>query len=107
MAINEVNATVLSSLAAETQGQVAPAGDIARGVAESARALEGSGGSGPAADAARADVDTQLASLTAVLDGSVNVLNQLAPDETSTASSGTHASSCAATAGAAPSCPRP
>ncbi len=84
LAINEVNATVLSSLAAETQGQVAPAGDIARTVAESARALDESGGSGPEADAARAELDENLSSLTALLSGSLNVLTRLAPDESST-----------------------
>ena len=83
LAIQEVNSTVLSSLAAETQGEVAPAGDIARSVAESARALEATGGSGPEADAARAQIDSDLAALTAVLDGSLTVLQRLAPDESS------------------------
>jgi ABC-2 type transport system permease protein len=86
LAIQEVNATVLSTLAAETQDRLLPASELANSVAALAEDLEASGGTGPEADAARAELDQQLADLRAVLDGSSTVLGRLASgDDTAAA----------------------
>ena len=76
LAVQEVNANVLSALTGEAQDQLAPAGDMVAALADRAAELEASGTTADASEVA-GRVDRDLAELATVLDGSAMVLARL------------------------------
>ena len=77
MAIQEVNATVLTSLATDARSSLAPAGDLAREAAELAGRIAGGIQQGADSNADRQALDDRLDDLGDVLDGSLTVLDRL------------------------------
>ena len=84
LAVQEVNATVLSTVAADAQDQMAPAASIASGVLAVAEDIDGRDPSDPAVTGLLGDAEGQLADLGAAIEGSANLLDRLAPDTADT-----------------------
>ncbi len=85
LAVQEVNATVLSTVAGRAQAEMAPAAGIAASVLSLARDIDERESTDPAVTSLLADAGGQLADLGAAIDGSANLLDRLAPDNTDTA----------------------
>jgi ABC-2 type transport system permease protein len=77
MAIQEVNATVLTSLATDARSSLAPAGDVAREAAQLAGRVAEAYAQGADSNADRQALDDRLDDLGDVLDGSITVLDRL------------------------------
>jgi ABC-2 type transport system permease protein len=77
MAIQEVNATVLTSLATDARSSLAPAGDVAREAAQLAGRVADAYAQGADSTADRQALDDRLDDLGDVLDGSITVLDRL------------------------------
>ncbi len=86
LAVQEVNATVLSTFASKAQEGLAPAADMAAGVLAIAEDLDARDPADPEVAGLLADAEGQLADLSAAIDGSANLLNRLAPDTADTSS---------------------
>ena len=84
MAVQEVNATVLSTIASEAQTRVAPAATITANLVSVAADIEARDPSDPAIADLLGGVEGQLDDLDSVIDGSVNLLGRLAPDAADT-----------------------
>ena len=85
MAVQEVNATVLSTIAGEAQARVAPAATIAEGVVSVAADIDGRDPADPAIAELLGTVEAQLDDLDSVIAGSVNLLDRLSPEAADTA----------------------
>jgi ABC-2 type transport system permease protein len=77
MAIQEVNATVLTSLATNARASLAPAGDLAREAGQLAARVADGVAQGVDSSADREALDDRLDDLGDVLDGSITVLDRL------------------------------
>ncbi len=77
LAVQEVNATVLTSLAAQVQEGLTPAGDIVREIGSLADELEAAGDDPSVAATVVDELNVQLGELSSVIDGSVVVLSRL------------------------------
>ena len=77
MAIQEVNATVLTSLATDARSSLAPAGDVARDAAQLAGRVADAYAAGTDSAADREALAARLDDLGDVLDGSITVLDRL------------------------------
>ena len=84
MAVQEVNATVLSTVASEAQSRVAPAATITSELVDVANDINQRDPSDPAIAELLGTVEGQLDDLDSVIDGSVNLLGRLAPDAADT-----------------------
>ena len=84
MAVQEVNATVLSTIATQAQEQVAPAAAITEQLVGVAADINARDPADPATAELLATVQTQLDDLESVIDGSINLLDRLAPDAADT-----------------------
>jgi ABC-2 type transport system permease protein len=80
MAVQEVNATALSAVAAGAQAQAKPAAAIATDVAATADRLATTDGDATAVAATASELDAQLADLGAVVGGSSALLARLSDD---------------------------
>jgi ABC-2 type transport system permease protein len=85
MAVQEVNATVLSTIAGEAQGEVAPAASVAAGVVDVAADINSRDPADPAIEDLRATLSGQLDDLDSLIAGSVELVDRLAPDAAATA----------------------
>ena len=84
LAVQEVNATVLSTFASEAQEGLAPAASVAASVLAIAEDLNARDPADPEVAGLLADAEGQLDDLSAAIDGSANLLNRLAPDTADT-----------------------
>lgn len=85
MAVQEVNATVLSTIASEAQERVAPAATLTAGLVRIAADINERDPADPVIADQLTTVETQLADLGSVIDGSINLLDRLAPEAADTA----------------------
>ena len=85
MAVQEVNATVLSTIASEAQDRVAPAATLTAALVEVAADIDERDPADPAIADRLSTVETQLDDLDSVIDGSINLLDRLAPEAADTA----------------------
>jgi len=85
LAVQEVNATVLSTVAGSAQDKLAPAADLAAGVLTIAEDIDARDPADPAVAGLLADAEGQLGDLSAAIDGSVDLIDRLAPDAADTA----------------------
>ncbi len=86
LAVQEVNATVLSTFASQAQEGLAPAAEMASSVLAIAEDLDARDPADPEVESLLADAEAQLDDLSSAINGSVNLLNRLAPDTADTAS---------------------
>ena len=84
MAVQEVNATVLSTIASDAQTRVAPAATITANLVSVAADIEARDPSDPAIADLLGGVEGQLDDLDSVIDGSVNLLRPSRPDAADT-----------------------
>jgi len=86
LAVQEVNATVLSTFASQAQEGLAPAAEMAASVLAIAEDLDARDPADPEVAGLLADAEAQLDDLSAAIDGSANLLTRLAPDTADTSS---------------------
>ncbi len=84
MAVQEVNATILSTIASEAQTRVAPAATITNELVSVAADINERDPADPAITDLLGTVEGQLDDLDSVIDGSINLLGRLAPDAADT-----------------------